>query len=96
MREEILGQPSAQQRLRRLAELVSNTPIPRSAIVFASLNKHDPLRRVRKDQARRIPPLGDMVCLSEKYGKAELTRLGVSLPQGHFYFVHKSQLEDPK
>ena len=93
VREDILSRPSAQARLRRLAELVSNTPVPRSAIEFASLNKDDPLRRVRKDAARRTPPLGDMVCLSERYGKEVLERLGVTLPPGHFYFVHKSQLD---
>jgi len=92
VRDDILCQPSAQRRLRRLAELVPNVPIPRSAIEFASLNKDDPLRRVRKDTSRKIPPLGDMVCLSERYGKETLNELGVSLPRGHFYFIHKSQL----
>ncbi len=92
VRDDILTQPSAQRRIRRLAELVPNVPIPRSAIEFASLNKDDPLRRVRKDSSRKLPPLGDMVCLSERYGKKTLNRLGVSLPPGHFYFIHKSQL----
>ncbi|MCO4098991.1 NaeI family type II restriction endonuclease [Gemmatimonas sp.] len=96
VREDILSQSSAQSRLRRLAELVPNVPIPRSAIEFASLNKDDPLRRVRKDAARRTPPLGDMVCLSERYGKEALEKLGVTLPPGHFYFVHKSRIDGSK
>ncbi|MCC6241750.1 MAG: hypothetical protein IT353_02865 [Gemmatimonadaceae bacterium] len=95
VREEILSQPSAQKRLRRLAELVPNVPVPRSAIEFASLNKDDPLRRIRKDKSKARPPLGDMISLSEKYGRDELARLGIALPPGHFLFVHKSQLEEP-
>lgn len=93
VRDDILSQPSAQSRLRRLAELVPEVAVPRSAIEFASLNKDDPLRRVRQDAARSSPPLGDMVCLSERYGKQALARLGVVLPPGHFYFVHRSKLE---
>lgn len=92
IRDAILTQPSAQRRLRRLAELVPETAIPRSAIVFVSLNKDDPLRRVRADSSHRIPPLGEMVCLSEKYGKKALRSLGVELPRNHFYFVNKSKL----
>lgn len=93
VRDEILSQPSAQRRLRRLAELVPEVAVPRSAIEFASLNKDDPLRRVRKDAARTSPPLGDMVCLSQRYGKRLLARLGIVLPAGHFYFVHRSKIE---
>ena len=92
LRDEILRQPSAQQRLRRLAELVPETPIPRSAIVFVSLNKDDPLRRVRVDKSRRVAPLGEMVCLSEKYGKRTLLALGVDLPKNHFYFVNRAKI----
>lgn len=94
LREEILMQPSAQQRLKKLAELVSETPIPRSAIVFVSLNKDDPLRRARADKSRKTPPLGEMVCLSEKYGKDALIKLGVSLPKNHFYFVNRAKIGD--
>ncbi len=93
VRDEILSQPSAQSRLRRLAELVPEVAVPRSAIEFASLNKDDPLRRVRQDAARSSPPLGDMVCLSERYGKQTLAKLGVVLPPGHFYFVHRSKVD---
>lgn len=92
LRDEILRQPSAQRRLRRLAELVPETPIPRSAIVFVSLNKDDPLRRVRADKSRRVAPLGEMVCLSEKYGRSSLHALGVDLPKNHFYFVHRDRI----
>ena len=95
LREEILTQPSAQQRLRKLAELVPETPIPRSAIVFVSLNKDDPLRRVRADKSRRTPPLGEMICLSEKYGKDALVRLGVDLPRNYFYFVNRAKIGLP-
>ncbi|MDB4889967.1 MAG: naeIR [Gemmatimonadetes bacterium] len=95
IREEILTQPSAQRRLKKLAELVPETPIPRSAIVFVSLNKDDPLRRVRVDKSRKMPPLGDMVCLSQKYGKKALVRLGVELPKNHFYFVQRSKIGVP-
>ena len=89
---ESLTQPSAQLRLRRFAELVPETPIPRSAIVFVSLNKDDALRRVRQDKHRKVPPLGEMVCLSEKYGGRILGELGVKLPKNHFYFIRKSKL----
>ena len=92
LREEILTQPSAQQRLRKLAELVPETAIPRSAIVFVSLNKDDPLRRVRADKSRTTPPLGEMICLSEKYGKETLERIGVDLPKNHFYFVNRAKV----
>ena len=92
LRDEILRQPSAQQRLRRLAELVPERSSPRSAIVFVSLNKDDPLRRVRADKSRRIAPLGEMVCLSEKYGKSILRSLGVDLPKNHFYFVDRAKI----
>ncbi len=92
IRDDILSQPSAQARLRRLAELVPEVAVPRSAIEFASLNKDDPMRRVRQDASRSSPPLGDMVCLSERYGKQALAKLGVVLPPGHFYFVHRSKL----
>jgi hypothetical protein len=92
LRDEILTQPSAQRRLRKLAELVPETPIPRSAIVFVSLNKEDPLRRVRADKSRRVPPLGEMICLSEKYGKEILSGLGVDLPKNHFYFVNRAKI----
>lgn len=91
VRDDILRQPSAQARLRRFAELVPERPIPRAAIVFVSLNKDDALRRVREDKSRRSPPLGDMVCLSEKYGRHKLRRLGVRLPSNHFYFVKRSK-----
>jgi hypothetical protein len=92
LRDEILTQPSAQKRLKKLAELVPETPIPRSAIVFVSLNKDDPLRRVRADKSRKTPPLGEMICLSEKYGKEALIRLGVDLPKNHFYFVNRAKV----
>lgn len=92
IREEILTQPSAQLRLKKFAELVRETPIPRSAIVFVSLNKDDALRRVREDRSRKTPPLGEMICLSEKYGKKALARLGVELPKNHFYFVNRSKV----
>jgi hypothetical protein len=92
LRDEILTQPSAQLRLKRFAELVPETPIPRSAIVFVSLNKDDALRRVRQDKHRKDPPLGEMVCLSEKYGRRILSELGVKLPKNHFYFIRKAKL----
>jgi hypothetical protein len=92
IRDAILSQGSAQQRMRKLAELVPETPIPRSAIVFVSLNKDDPLRRTRSDAARSTPPLGDMVCLSERYGKSKLEMLGVTLPKNHFFFVHRDKV----
>jgi len=92
IREEILAQPSAQARLRKLAERVPNTPIPRSAIVFVSLNKVDPLRRVRADSALSEPPLGAYICLSERFGKAQLSRIGVTLPKNYFYFIRKEDL----
>lgn len=92
VRDEILSQGSAQQRMRKFAELVPETPIPRSAIVFVSLNKDDPLRRIRRDAALATPPLGEMLCLSAKYRKAELKRLGVTLPKNHFYFVHRDKV----
>ena len=94
IRDDILSKPSAQQRLRRLAELVRNTPVPRSAIVFAALNKNDPMRRIRVDTSRKDPPLGDMVCLSERYDKALLARLGTVLPVDHFYFITQQALDE--
>ena len=93
IRDDILSRPSAQQRLQRLAELVHDTPVPRSAIVFAALNKNDPMRRIRADKSRKHPPLGDMVCLSERYDKALLSRLGTVLPAEHFYFVKQTTLD---
>jgi len=96
MRDDIWSQPSAQMRLRRLAELVQETPVPRSAIVLASLGKDDPLRRVRADASRKEPPLGSMVCLSEKYDKKVLSALGVTLPRGHFYFVDQERIKGIK
>lgn len=94
IREEILKQPSAQERMKKLANLLPYTPIPRSAIVFAASKKADPLRRLRADAARKFPPLGEMVSVSQKYGKHILDALGVVLPPDHFYFINRKHLEE--
>jgi len=94
IREDIMSQGSAQERIRRLAELVPNTPIPRAAIRFVSLNKDDFMRRIRVDKSRASPPLGEMVCLSWKYKKAELSRLGLSLKKDEFVFVEGERLKE--
>jgi hypothetical protein len=92
-REEILGQPSAQARIKRLAELLPNRPIPRSVIVFVSLGKDDPLRRIREDKSLKAPPLGEMARLS-KYNKEVLKKLNVTLAKDEFYFIKRSELPD--
>lgn len=91
-RNDIMSKGSAQERIRRLAELVPNRPIPRAAIRFVSLSKDDFMRRIREDSTRRVPPLGEMRCLSWKYGKRELERLGIDAGKDEFVFVHRSKL----
>lgn len=86
-REEIMSGASAQERMRRLAELVPMVPIPRSALRFVSMNKDDFMRRVRRDSSRSAPPLGDMVCLSWKYKRELARRLGVELKTDEVVFV---------
>lgn len=92
IRERIMRGSSAQERVRRLAELVPNRPIPRSAIRFVTNNKEDFMRRIREDSTRSAPPLGEMVCLSWKYRKSELSRLGIALQRDQFIFVHQDRL----
>lgn len=92
IRERIMSGGSAQERMQRFAELVPNTPVPRAALRFVSLNKDDFMRRVRDDKSRRSPPLGDMVCLSWKYRKDILQRLGIVLKKNEFVFVNRSRL----
>lgn len=92
IREEIMAGSSAQERMRKLAHLVSEKPIPRSALQFVSLNKADFMRRIREDTLSRNPPLGEMVCLSWKYRKKELKRLGITASRDEFVFVHRSKL----
>lgn len=96
IRARILSQSTATGRLRTLAELVPERPIPRAAIVFAASGKDDPLRRIREDKSRSTPPLGEMVCLSEAYGSGDLKLLGVELERGHFYFVSRRKLEQAR
>jgi hypothetical protein len=91
VRDDILAQSSAQARVKRLAELLPNRPIPRSVIVFVSLGKDDPLRRIRADKRLRSPPLGKMVRLS-KYNKAVLKKLNVTLGKDEFYFIDQAAL----
>ena len=93
VRESIMSGGSAQERMQRFAELVPNTPIPRAALRFVSLNKDDFMRRIREDKSRRSPPLGDMVCLSWKYRKDLLQQLGIVLVKNEFVFVKRSRLE---
>ncbi len=93
IREDIMSKDSAQERIRRLAELVPNTPIPRSALRYVSLNKDDFMRRIRVDRSRTNPPLGEMVCLSWKYRKDELKRLGIVTKKNEFVFVHRRRLK---
>lgn len=96
IRGKILSKPTATGRLRALAELVPERPIPREAIVFAASGKDDPLRRIRMDKSRSTPPLGEMVCLSQAYGSDDLMLLGVVLKRGYFYFVSRSKLEQAR
>jgi hypothetical protein len=92
IRSRIFSGKSAQQRVRLLAELVPNTPIPRIAIETVAKNMRDPMRRLRLD-ASRMSPLGEMRLLSTKYRKAELRALGfTSFPADHWVAVRQSDL----
>lgn len=93
VREEIMSGGSAQERVRRLAEHYPGKPVPRSAIRFVTNNKDDFMRRIREDRSRSTPPLGEMVCLSWKYKKSELERLGIKVRKDEFVFVRKASLE---
>jgi hypothetical protein len=90
VRADIMGRSSAQARMRRLAELQPNIPIPRAALQFVSFNKDDFMRRIRNDKGA---PLGEMRALSWKYRKDELRRLGIDCPRDHFVFVNRNALE---
>ncbi len=92
IRAEIMAGESAQDRIRRLAEMVPYEPVPRSAIRYVSLNKDDFMRRTREDRSRSEPPLGDMVCLSEKYKKKLLLKLGLPVRRGHVVFVRRKDV----
>jgi hypothetical protein len=84
IRTAIFAEKSAQARVRRLVTLVQGVPIPRQAFCTVALDKDDPMRRLRRDKSRP-DPLGGMVVLSTKYGRAELERRGVTnLPPDHF------------
>lgn len=91
IRSDILEQPTAQLRLRRLAELVPRRAIPRSVIQFVSLGKDDALRRIREDKSLKSPPLGDMVSLS-KFNRKALESLGIPLKKDEFCFVDRRDL----
>ena len=92
VRRRILAGRSAQERIRLLAELVPGVPIPRVAFETVARDKRDPMRRLRRD-ASRSSPLGDMVLLSTKYARRELTALGFGeLPKDHWVSVRASDL----
>jgi hypothetical protein len=93
IREDIMSKGSAQERMKRLAELVPDRPIPRDALRFVSLNKEDFMRRIRADSRLPTPPLGDYVCLSWKFRKALLARLGIKLEKNEFVFVKSSSVD---
>lgn len=93
MREQIMAGSSAQDRMRRLAELLPRVPIPRSALRFVSMNKDDFMRRIRRDTSRSMPPLGEMVCLSWKYSRDVARRLGIELGKDEFVFVKTAEAE---
>lgn len=91
VRADIMGRSSAQSRMRRLAELQPNIPIPRAALQFVSFNKDDFMRRIRDDKGA---PLGEMRALSWKYRKEEIRRLGIDCPRDHFVFADRRVLEE--
>ncbi len=93
VRHEIMSGSSAQERVKRLAQLVPNTAIPRSAIRFVTNNKDDFMRRIREDDSRPDNPLGEMICLSWKFRKKELLALGIKLGRDEFVFVKRRRLE---
>jgi hypothetical protein len=90
IRNDIMSGASAQERIKRLAELVPDTLIPRSAIRFVSMNKDDFMRRIRKDRTKAGPTLGGFECLSWKYKKSELTARGFAIQKDHFVFVRRN------
>lgn len=96
IRDLIMAGSSAQERMKRLAKLVSMQPVPRAALRYVSLNKDDFMRRIRDDNSLDSSPLGDMVCLSEKYRKELIVALGMELKRGHFYFVPRADVERVK
>lgn len=92
IRRQVFAEKSAQDRIRKLAELVPMTAIPRQAFLTVAKNKADAMRRLRRD-ALNVDALGDMVLLSTKYRRRELEALGMhGLPKNHWVSVPKERV----
>lgn len=87
VRAAILGGRSAQDRVRKLFQLLPGIPVPRSAIETVARNKRDPMRRLRQDKYNP-DALPGMKLLSTKYGRLRLRKLGLPpLPPDHWMAV---------
>lgn len=94
VRDAVFAEKSAQDRVRRLAELMPMTPIPRQAFSTVARNKADPMRRLRQDKSK-VGVLGAMRLLSWKYGKRELRALGLpDVPKDHWVAVPQELLSE--
>lgn len=93
LRAEIFAGGSAQERIRRLGELVQGVPIPRRAILTVARDKDDATRRLRQDNSKRGRGLGSIVFLSTKARGKLLRKLGyTALPRDHWIAVRKEDL----
>lgn len=92
IRSAVFAERSAQDRVRKLAELMPMVPIPRQAFSTVARNKADPMRRLRQDKSK-VAVLGNMRLLSWKFGKAKLEALGLqNVPKDHWVAVPEDLL----
>jgi len=92
VRNAIFAEKSAQDRVRKLAELMPMIPIPRRAFSTVARNKADPMRRLRQDNSK-VEVLGNMRLLSSRFRRETLEALGLpNVPKDHWVAVPAERL----
>src|SRR5262249_28042436 len=78
-REQVMSEPTIQERATALFKALPYTAIPRNALATIARTTGDPMRRSRADAAAG-DPLEGMTVLSSHYGRGVAEALGGELP----------------